>query len=178
LESMIPVPSKTVPPILAGFADRLKMRPDYDPSCTESFAEWDATPTVKRCLQTGRLDSIYRFGIKDTCFQVELMAMWYPQKKLPVWGLSIRHSEWATHLAELESLSVGRKAGWDVDIMRMFFPRGGQSSADDEEELNIEGLSLSNPALSTEDGLTVLVKKLMEVSEIVSSVTNEGGVRI
>jgi hypothetical protein len=175
---MIPLPSKTVPPILIGFADRLKMKPNYDPSSIESFAEWDATPTVKRCLQTGRLDSIYRFGIKDTEYKVELIAMWYPGKKLPIWGLSVRHSEWAAHLAELESLSVGRKAGWDEDLLSMFFPRGGQSSADAKEALEMRALSLDEPVVSIEDGLTVLVKKLMAVSGIVSSVYEEGGIKI
>ncbi|KAF1915204.1 hypothetical protein BDU57DRAFT_265645 [Ampelomyces quisqualis] len=178
LESMVPVPLKTVPPILTNFADRLKMRPNYSPSFTESFAEWDATSTVKRCLQTGRLDSIYRFGLKGTCYKVELIAMWYPQKKLPIWGLSVRHSEWETHLAELESLSVGRKAGWDEDTMSMFFPQGGQSFADAKEALNTEELCLDDRKVPTGDGLAVLVNKLMAVSEVISSVTNEGGVRI
>jgi hypothetical protein len=168
-----------VPPILNGFADQVKMKNKYKVPSTEAFAEWESTPTVKMHLMTGRLDSIYRFGIKDTCYKVELSAMWYPGQKLPVWGLAVRHIEWETHLADLESLPIGRRADWG-NTMTTFFPKGGQSSQmDDSEDLDMGNLNLGNNNVApAQDGLAFLVEKLLKLSDIVSSVTNEGGVRL
>jgi hypothetical protein len=155
------------------------MKPKYDISSTGPFAEFDATPTVKKHLQTSRLDSMYRFGIKDTCYKAELTAMWYSQQKLPVWGLAVRHIEWETHLSEQEHLSIGHCTDWG-DTMATFFPEAGKSSrADDSEDLDMGTLNLDiapAPAPTARDGLGVLVEKLLKLSEIVSSVTNEGGV--
>jgi len=179
LESLIPVPRKTVSPVLVGFADRVAMRRDYDISSTESFAQWDDTPNIKRHLQTGRLDSIYSFGIKDTCYKAELTAMWYPQQKLPVWGLAVRHPEWASHLAELESLAIGRQASWE-DTISTFLPDDGQSSSyidDDSEDCGMRRLKLDDSDdAPPRDGIRILTDKLMRLSEIVSSVTAGGGV--
>jgi nicotinamidase-related amidase len=143
------------------------MKPKYDITSTESFAQWDITPTVKKHLEAARLDSIYCFSIRDTCYKAELTAMWYPQQRMPVWGLAVRHSEWATHLAELERLPVGRQASWG-DTMSTFFPDDGQSAscADDGAE-----------AL-TGNGLSILTDKLLKLSDIVSSVTAAGGVQL
>jgi hypothetical protein len=155
------------------------MKKGYDVCSTESFAEWESTPSVKAHLQTGRLDSVYRFGIKDTCYKVELAAMWYPRQKLPVWGLAVRHLEWETHLADLESLHIGSRADWG-DTMSTFFPKDGQSSqTDNSEDFDVGQLKFDNfDANPAQDGLGVLVEKLMKLSDIVSSVTNEGGVRL
>jgi hypothetical protein len=179
LESLLHVPSKMVPPILKGFAEQVKMKSRYKVPSTEHFADWEATPTVKRHLLTHRLDSIYRFAIKDTCYKVELTAMWYPAQKLPVWGLAVRHIEWETHLAELESLPIGQRAEWE-DTMATFFPKDGQSSRmDDDEDLDMGRLALDNDnTAAAQDGIAFLVEKLLKLSAIVSSVTNEGGVRL
>jgi transcription elongation factor len=156
------------------------MKPKYDISSSGPFAEWDATSTVKKHLQTGRLDSIYRFGIKGTCYKVELTAMWYPQQKQPVWGLAVRHIEWETHLSEQEHLPIGHRTDWG-DTMATFFAEAGRASsrADDSEDPDMGTLSLdSAAAVAAEDGLGVFVEKLLKLSEIVSSVTNEGGIRL
>jgi hypothetical protein len=156
------------------------MKPKHDIRSSESFADWDATPTIKKYLENARLDSIYCFGLKDTCYKAELTAMWYPRQKRPVWGLAVRHTEWATHLAELERLPIGRQAEWG-DTISTFFPDRGQLSsyADDGEDIGLARLSLdSSDEVSSADGLTVLIEKLMKLSEIVSSVTAEGGVKL
>jgi hypothetical protein len=156
------------------------MKARYDISSTESFAEWEQTPTVKRNLFTGRLESVYSFGIKETCYKVEVTAMWYPQQKLPVWGLSIRHLEWATHLAELESLPVGRRAEWG-DTIPSFFPADGQSPSYGDlgrDDLGMTSLKLDdNSRPPPRDGMENLVYHLLRLSDIVSSVTAEGGVQ-
>jgi hypothetical protein len=168
LESLEPVPSRIVPAILTSFVKAVNLKRNYDLSSTESFAEWEPTPSVKRHLFTGRLDSIYCFGIKETCYKAELTAMWYPQQSKPVWGLAVRHTEWATHLAELERLSVGRRADWG-DTISTFFP----------EDIDMGKLRLDDsPVEPSGNGLRVLVESLLKLSEIVSSVTSEGGVRL
>ncbi|KAH3960469.1 hypothetical protein HBI25_223150 [Parastagonospora nodorum] len=178
LESLEPVATHTVPPILASFVKGVTMKHNYNTSSTGSFAEWDSTPTVKRHLVTGRLDSIYCFGIKDTCYKVELTAMWYPQQQKPVWGLAVRHPEWARHLAELEELPVGRRADWGDTILN-FFPEDGQMSTytADTENIGIERLNISDD-LPVGNGLRILVECLLRLSEIVSSVTDEGGIQL
>jgi hypothetical protein len=130
---LTPVASKSISPVITGFAERVKMRPNHDHRSGESFAEWEQTPTVKKYLRTGRLDTIYSFGIKQTCYKVELTGMWYPRQKLPVWGLSIRHLEWATHLAELERLPIGREADWGNTIAA-FLPDDGHSDCSSTAE--------------------------------------------
>lgn len=156
------------------------MKRKHDISPTESFAEWETTPSVKRHLVTGRLDSIYCFGIKDTCYKVELTAMWYPQRGKPVWGLAVRHAEWATHLAELERLSVGLRADWG-DTISNFFPDNGQMSTHtpSTDKIDIGILRLDDSRVPPSgNGLRVLVESLLKLSEIVSSITNEGGVKL
>jgi hypothetical protein len=157
------------------------MKAKYDPLSSESFAEWDATPTIKKHLMNARLESIYCFGLRGTCYKAELTAMWYPQQTKPVWGLAVRHPEWATHLAELERLDIGRKADWG-DSISTFFPDGGQMSScvEDHDEVDLKRLRIDdNEETLLEDGLTVLTDKLMMLSEVVSSVTaKEGGVSL
>lgn len=163
------------------------MRPNYKIDSAESFAQWEMTPTVKQHLVTGRLDSVHMFGIKGTDYKAELTAMWYPTmhpvkvksgimyrqcgQNKPVWGLFVRHLDWATHLAELECLPIGSQASWE-DTMATFFP--------EDEELSLGTLNLDdNCATNTSvSGLSTLIKKLLELSVVVSSVTNEGGIKI
>lgn len=182
-----------MPPILVSFVKSVNMKRNYDITSTGSFAEWDSTPTVKRHLVTGRLDSIYCFGLKDTCYKVELTAMWYPQQQKPAWGLAVRHPEWVRHLAELEELSVGRRADWGDTILN-FFPENGQMSAftADTEDIVLEKLKIDDDIpvgnglkkLKSDDdvpvgnGLRILVECLLQLSEIVSSVTDEGGIQL
>ncbi|KAF1835518.1 hypothetical protein BDW02DRAFT_548101 [Decorospora gaudefroyi] len=177
LESLDLVPAKSISPVLTGFADRVKMRPKHEVTSTESFAEWEQTPTIKKNLRTGHLDTIYSFGIKESCYNVELTSMWYLGQKLPVWGLSVRHTEWATHLAELERLPVGSKADWGRTITT-FFPDDGQSSysvAVGDEEFGMNNLSLGHGVEAPpHEGIRFLVDKLLQLSAIVSSVTDTG----
>jgi hypothetical protein len=158
------------------------MRPDHDVSSTESFAEWDQTPTIKKYLQTGRLDMIYSFGIKKTYYKVEYTCMWYPGQKLPFWGLAVRHTEWATHLAELERLPVGRKADWGHTVAT-FLPEDGQttySAAKKDEDFGMTNLNLGpNVEAPPRDGIRILMDKLLQLSAIVSSVSDTtGGIAI
>ncbi|KAL1791959.1 hypothetical protein ACET3X_009710 [Alternaria dauci] len=208
LESLTPVASKSISPVITDFAERVKMRPDHDHRFSESFAEWEQTPTVKKYLRTGRLDTIYSFGIKQTCYKVGVTGMWYPGQKLPVWGLSVRLPEWATHLAELERLLVGREADWG-DTIATFLPDDGQSRDSsaartfarpvrggvegeaemaeltegavaqhpEDEDFGPRNLNLG-PGVETppRDGIRILMDKLLQLSAIVSSVTNMGDV--
>lgn len=181
LESLVPVAAKSISPVITGFADRVKMRPNHDHRSNESFAEWEQTPTVKKHLRNGRLETIYSFGIKQTCYKVEATSMWYPGQRLPVWGLCVRHSEWATHLAELERLPVGRKADWGHTVAT-FLPDDGQScysSAVEDEDFGTRNLDLG-PGVEAppRDGIRILMDKLLQLSAIVSSVTHRGGVAI
>jgi translation elongation factor EF-1beta len=156
------------------------MKPDHDISSTESFARWDRTPTIKNHLETGRLDSVYSFGIKDTGYKVEVTAMWYPRQQKPVWGLAVRHLDWGVHLAELEDLKVGRRAEWG-DTIKTFFPKDSSSGPVDESSLGfgLENLSLDDSIIKeTTAGLEFLTNKLLKLSGIVSSVSNDGGVRV
>jgi hypothetical protein len=157
------------------------VKPQYDVSSTNSFAQWEQTPTVRAHLQNGRLDKVYCFGIKDTGYKVEVTAMWFPRQNKPVWGLAVRHLEWASHLAELESLPIGRQAGWG-DTTETFFPKDGHSSSsieDSSSDLGMENLNLDDSVNeATTEGLELLIGKLLKLSEIVSSVTNEGGARV
>lgn len=184
LESLIgPLASKMVSPILTGFAQRVRMKPNYNASSAEVFAQWDtSTPTVSRHLITGRLDKVYSFGIQKTCYKVELTAMWYPNHKLPVWGLAVRHTEWAIHLAELERLPIGCRAEWG-NILATFLPDDGQMSCatKEDEEFGIADLTLDEHVKARpRDGMRLLIGKLMQLSGIVSSVvsSNERGASV
>ncbi len=151
------------------------MRPKYDISSSQPFVVLDQKPTIMKHLQNGRLDSIYSFSVKGTGYKVEFSAMWYPKQKLPVWGLSLRHSEWLTHLAELERLPAGHQADWGNTIST-FLP---------EDDMGMSKLRLDNSPqahsenIPTSNGMRILIEKLMQLSTIVSSVTNaRGGVNI
>ena len=106
--------------------------------------------------------------------------MWYPQQRLPVWGLAIRHMEWATHLNELERLSVGSRGDWG-DTLKTFLPEDGlMSSTNIDQEMEIGRLKLDqNVEGRSCNGTRILLDKMMRLSKIVSSVTaDEGGVRL
>jgi hypothetical protein len=50
---------------------------------------------------------------------------------------------------------------------------------DDSEDLDMGNLNLGNNNVApAQDGLAFLVEKLLKLSDIVSLVTNEGGVRL
>lgn len=167
---MIKVPKRLTPPILTNFAGSVKMRPKHDSSSLGSFAQWDQAPTALRHLRSGRLDEIYSFGLKNTCYKVELTAMWSPGQGKPVWGLGVRHSEWATHLGGLESLPAGGKAKWG-HTTSTFLPDDGLSYAGHEDEVDMMGgLSFdSNAEVPYRNGICILTKCLMGLSEIVVS---------
>lgn len=182
---MTPMSRSTVPPFLTGFAHRVVMRPGYEVTSTQSFAEWDKSPSVHALLQGGRLDKVYSFGIQNTCYKAELSAMWYPNEPYPCWGLAVRHIEWATHLAELERLQTGHQASWN-DAIATFFPEDGGSSTmlKDDDDFGVQKLKandvLEEPQRkSSWEGIRVLTNILLQLSELVSSVTTaQGGVQI
>lgn len=156
------------------------MKPGYKATSTQSFAEWDRSPSVDRLLKDGRLDRIYSFGVRETCYKVELSTMWYPEQS-PCWGLAVRHNEWATHLAELERLQTGHQASWG-DIIALFLPDDGGSSIPldaEDEDLGISTLKLDRdadapPQGPSREGIRMLTNILLQLSEIVSSVKAAG----
>ncbi|KAF2856104.1 hypothetical protein T440DRAFT_494916 [Plenodomus tracheiphilus IPT5] len=180
LESLIPVQPQLVSAALTGFAKSVTMQPKYDVRSNNRFARWESTPTVKKHLVTYRMDKIYSFAIKETCYKVELTAMWYPMKQTPVWGLAVRHIEWATHLAELERLPVGDQARWG-DTISTFLPDDGQMSSAHgpvKKQVKLDRDEKQDEPPRT--GIRILVGRLMQISEIVSSVTAlaDGGVAL
>jgi hypothetical protein len=189
-ESMMLASRSTVPPVLTGFAERAVIKRGYSVTSTESFAEWDASPSIKNLLLTGRTEKIYSFGVQDTCYKAELTAMWYPGQSLPCWGLAIRHIEWATHLAELERLQTGHQTNWGNTIST-FLPDDGGSSIQPEEDddLGVDRLSLGDGVQDdgvkkpqqdlSREGIRTLVNILLQLSRVVSSVTlGQRGIRI
>ncbi|UPX10799.1 uncharacterized protein EKO05_0001438 [Ascochyta rabiei] len=142
----------------------------------ESFAKWDKSPSVDASLQHWRLDKIYSFGIRETCYKAELTAMWYPKQSLPCWGLAVRHTEWATHLAELERLQTGHQANWG-DTVSTFLPADGGSSIflDEDDDLGVSKLKLDSDAEGLQqgpswEGVRILTNILLQLSGIVSAV--------
>lgn len=175
LESLTPVPSKMVSPVLTSFAKGVRLMHDLR---SKRFADWDATPTIRKHLESGRLDAIYSFGIKDTCYKVELTRMSYPPNKPPVWGLVVRHTEWATYLTELERLPIGRKADWGNTITT-FLPDHGQSSYTtngEDWDLQIGNLNLSpDTEALPRKGIRILMEKLLQLSAIVNPIAGTAG---
>lgn len=173
---MTPLSKKLVSPALRGFADQVQMKLCYDMHSKEGFAEWPNIKSLK--IHTGRLDKIYTFGIQKTGYKVEAVSMWYPQQRAPCWGINVRHSEWATHLCELERLPVGRAADWG-DTVSTFLPDNGLTSSVTQEngdDLGVPNLRLSNNIEPPpRDGIRLLMEKLMKLSEVVNS---SGGVTI
>lgn len=178
---MTPIPQSTVHPTLTGFAQRTAIRKGYDIASTQSFAQWDPSPSVKALLLHGRLDKTYSFGVQETCYKVELTAMWYPRQSLPCWGLAVRHTEWATHLAELERLQTGHQASWS-NVLETFFPNDGCTSVQPEDDtfgmgnlrIDDEPKVLQVPSAK---GVSVLMDILLQLSKIVKSVTQREGVQ-
>ncbi|KAJ4986899.1 hypothetical protein SVAN01_07577 [Stagonosporopsis vannaccii] len=186
LESMTLVPKSTVPPVLAGFAQRTVLKQGLDISLTQSFAAWDTSPSVKNLLLQSRLDKVYSFGVRNTCYKVELAAMWYSGQSSPCWGLAVRHTEWAIHLAELERLQTGHQATWG-DILETFLPAdGGSSSKPKDDDLGVGNLILDDNVeklprqapFHVHGGVQILTNILLHISGIVSSVTAGCGVQI
>lgn len=171
------VSRSTVPPVIDGFAKRAVIKRGYSVASSDSFAEWDPSPSVKNLLLTGRTEKVYSFGVRDTLYKVELTAMWYPGQAMPCWGLAVRHTEWATHLVELERLQTGHQANWGNTIST-FLPDDGGSSIEPEEDddLGVDGLNLDDRvqkphAVLSCEGIRTLVNLLLQLSDIVSSVT-------
>lgn len=181
LESIKPVSAKSMSPLLTRFIEGLRMKHGYNPQSADLFAEWEKSPAVKNYLVTERLIVIYSFGIKETSYKVELARIWHTDRQ-PVWSLAVRHAEWANRLSELEHLPTGRKANWGNTITS-FLPNDGQSSyntGDEDEDLGLSNLDLgSGVEAPAQDGIRILIDKLLQISAVVSSVKkDEGGVAI
>lgn len=180
LESLIPVSRELVSPALVGFAQNVSMPPKYDVTSKQNFVRWESTPTIQRYLTHHRIDKTYSFGLRDTCYKVEFTAMWYPRRKqTPVWGLAVRHVQWSTHLAELERLPIGNKADWG-DVVATFLPEDGQMSSpamvdSDTKDKKSETGHADGDAASSHNGIRILGEKLMQISSVVSSVTDSSG---
>lgn len=134
------------------------MKPGYAKNLNskDHFALWNQSPSIN--IFTVRLDKIYTFGVKKTGYRVEAIAMWYPRKGEPCWGLTVHHRDWAQHLGELERLPPGSGAEW-VDPVKTFFPDNGTSSK----------VTVDSEHLAQGNGTALLIDKLMQLSKIVNS---------
>jgi len=121
LSSMASVPKSSAPKRLQDFVEGVQMKLDYNLQSQEPFVVGNLS---RMRLVMSRLDKIYTFGIKDTGYKVEVMGMWYPNEKIPCWGLSIRHVDWASRLVELERNKVGKRPEWEDIIAKAFLPGG------------------------------------------------------
>lgn len=148
------MPRSTVPTAVSDLAKSIDLKPGYSQNW-KSRARLVATPKSSLIVTT-LLERLYTFTIKDTSYQVELAHKWYHGRNSPLCGLAVRHTEWPTHLSLLEALASGCGAEWGDDVIKLFFPKNGISSAEDNTPGDGEGLRL-------------LVKKLMELSKIVQS---------
>lgn len=171
LESMIPLPRKSVPPMIHQFAQSVQMKSDYnyDVKSNELFALWGRSPGLK--LEMGRLDAIYSFGIRGTAYKVETLRMWYSgsRSRDPCWGINVRHNEWASHLSELEQLSLGRRAEWGKTITT-FLPDDGCSGTK-KEEVGVDRLKLDDMS-PARGGIRILTDKLTELSRVINGANN------
>jgi hypothetical protein len=122
-------------------------------------------------LRNSRLDKVYNFGIQDCCYKVELVSTWYPDQKIPCWGLNVRHKGWADHLAELEYLQPGEGASWGNDIISAFLPDDGSMSITTQEDVpDLSRLHLdSRHEAPPRPGIKLLISKLMALSKIISN---------
>jgi hypothetical protein len=170
---MTPILKKLASPALIGFAEGVKLKRDYRLDSNEPF--WQQKKAANLTHKYYRLEKIYSFGIRRTSYKIELVGIWYPGHKIPCWGLNIRHSEWATHLAELERLVLGRGANWG-DAISTFLPDDGISAPPPEDEedhvprlgdLNLRSLGLTVEA-PPRDGIRLLLDKMMQLSIIIS----------
>ncbi|KAF2120625.1 hypothetical protein BDV96DRAFT_485191 [Lophiotrema nucula] len=176
IERMFAVSKSTLSPVITNFADSVKMKPDYSAAINSlaTFATWNMTPSVK--FHFGKLEKVYKFGIRETDYTVERVSAWYPNQNVPCCGLVVRHAEWAAHLAELERLPPGYSANFD-NAIRTFFPDNGCDSSSNRSSLDkqLKATSLSDPEKGVVPGLKLLMGKLMQLSAIVSG---DGGVSV
>ncbi|KAJ4296553.1 hypothetical protein N0V90_006598 [Kalmusia sp. IMI 367209] len=168
LLSMTPVNKTLAPTALRHFADQVRIKQNIGPGSKEPFTNFgDINASSK--LITGRLDKVYTFGIKNSSYKVNVVAMWYPGKivHVPCWGLHVCHSDWQSHLAELEHLQQGRVGQWG-DTIRAFLPDDGLSSfhVDRDENTSMNNLRIDDER--PQDGIRLLMTKLMELSKIIS----------
>jgi hypothetical protein len=159
----------TVPAALTSFAKGVAMKPNYRESVCSNDIFATFTPTASVNIRNFRFERIYTFGIKETGYRVETIAMWYPRQNVPVWGLAVRHNEWAMHLGSLETLPTGYGANWGKeDIVKVFIPDNGKSSkiAEDDDTGLSHGRSRGRDDVHG-NGIRLLVDRLMELSKIV-----------
>jgi hypothetical protein len=147
----------------------------YDIHSKAPFAKvTPATINSMLKLQHSRLDKIFSFGIKKTCYKVELVSMWYPNQHVPCWGLNVRHKAWVDHLAELESLRPGDVARWG-DVVSAFLPDDGGMPVPAPEDAPSKKQDGSAHEALPRDGILLLTLKLMELSKIINTT---GGVPV
>ncbi|ORY13515.1 hypothetical protein BCR34DRAFT_480841 [Clohesyomyces aquaticus] len=172
LESMQMAKKSSVSPAITSFAEGIKIKPEYGNNIRspEPFATWSTTLSTK--LMMCRLHKIYTFLVQKTKYNVEAHQLWYPGRRVPCWGLYVRHSEWSTHLNPLETLPAGRAADFGKSTAETFFPKNGCTSVDTPHisHLRIEddGPAMPvNPAEQDIAGISLLCKALMRLSVII-----------
>ncbi|KAH7130642.1 hypothetical protein B0J11DRAFT_602983 [Dendryphion nanum] len=182
LESMIPISPSKIPPVLLQFAADVELRTEFtkNPDSGDFVRESRSRSiNVVHC----RRDKIYTFGIKNTKYRVDIVAMWYPRCKIPCWGITVRHQDWPMYLDTLEHLAQGECAEWK-DIIAAFFPDNGMTSEqahrspdilaglaemtfNDDKEDRKEDRKQSGE--SHREGVRLLVRNLMAISRIINA---------
>ncbi|KAF2202745.1 hypothetical protein GQ43DRAFT_413115 [Delitschia confertaspora ATCC 74209] len=175
LEAMIAIPKAMVSPVMTSFANGIYLKKDLakNINSTAAWVGWHDSPSIQ--ILNGRLDRIYTFGIKETDYQVQAMAMWYRGSKQPGWGLKVQHKDWNMHLGQLETLPPGHSAEFGDSIKNFFPDTGGRiSSRGDEPNVNVtanlmELLNMDEAAYKpASTGIRFLVKALAELSQVIN----------
>lgn len=188
-------PGSTVSPAIKAFANEVELRSECinNPDRWVSFATHKSSrgAAVMAC----RLEKRYAFSFTETDYCVEIAALWYPeqdqhqntqhhktqlhktqhhkmqyhktQENMPLWGLTVRHRDWSTHLAVLETLSPGRDSGWPEDVLKHFIPDGGDDVSSND--------GFQNGFSNRTNGTAILLHKLMELSKIIKSCSDTSG---
>lgn len=162
LTSMDPISSQLVPAALYNFAEQVQLKVKNHTTSTSQFVKFNVSQSLT--LKTGRTDKIYTFGIRNTGYKLECIAMWHPHKDTPCWGLRVYHNEWRSHLAILEQLRVGERAAWG-DTLQAFLPDDGYSAGEVPDRCEPETSEKTTEI--SRDGIRILLDKLMEISQVV-----------
>lgn len=167
MESVLPIPRHTVPIEIQASIKDAKVKAKFDPRSKDPFVAW----RTSRLFHTGRMEMVYSFGVRETCYKVELSKIWYPKKE-PCWGVNVRHQNWNNLLVILERLPTGETVNWGNAIEK-FFPQDGQmpgvNAKVKKEGLGMQKLCLEDPDPTA--GIKLLVTILMQLSEIVHDVS-------
>ncbi|CAI6238966.1 unnamed protein product [Periconia digitata] len=168
LISFIPMlDRRLVSPALSSFAASVQMKQGYD--LASSLPPLESTKPDRTLKPIAvKIEKKYTFRIKGSGYKVDMVGRWYRQKPgfLPCcWGIDVRHSDWETHLTQMERLESGHAAQWG-DPLATFFPDNGFSAPPIEDEASLNYVS---PVEPPREGIRLLVDILMRLSSFVNA---------